>query len=141
MRPQLLGGELGQVSGGYVQHRDTTGTASLPHAVHRAGKGHDGGGGELGVGLQTEAVADGVGGQTVNAGTAVADDLAAVGEACVVSRHFLSGDEGDGGVVVGKVVGHGDNGLTDGLRMALAHPAAPEGVVLSLGKRWVFVYG
>ena len=57
MRPQLLGGELGQVSGSYVQHRDTAGTASLLHAVHRAGKGHDGGGGELGVGLQAQAVA------------------------------------------------------------------------------------
>jgi hypothetical protein len=36
MRPQLLGGEPGQVGGGYVQHRDTAGTASLLHAVYRA---------------------------------------------------------------------------------------------------------
>ena len=43
----------------------------------------------------------------VDAGHAAADDTAAVGQARVVTRHFLGADEVHSGVVLVKVIGHG----------------------------------
>ena len=59
-----------------------------------------------------------------------------MGQAAVVARHLLHGDEVHGGVIIGEIVGHGDDLALHlgGVRALLEHHVADAGVLLAGGQ-------
>jgi len=81
--------------------------------MNSSGTGNQHRGGKLGIGAELQRILDHLLGLSVFAGDAASQDKAAVGDTLVIAVKLLLRDEVNGGVVVGKVGGHGLDGFLD----------------------------
>lgn len=134
MLPQFLPGQGGEIGGRHVKDGLAARLALPVHAAHRPGVGHQHRGGELRVGVQLQAILDDV--VVCPAGFPGVDHKAPVGDAAVVPLQLLLGDKVDGGVIVGKIVGHGDDLPLNAGQVGplLRHYKALPGVLLAGGQ-------
>ena len=128
-------GERGQP--GNVKHGFTARLSRPAQAKGGSGKGGQDTGGELRVGVQRQFEFQQGPVLFLPARAAAAEDKAAVGQAAVVPEQLLLREKVHRGVVVGKVVGHGDDRLLDAgpVGPLLRHHKALPHVLLPGGQR------
>ena len=110
---QLLRRQGREGSRGNVKHGFTARLSRPAQAKGGSGKGGQDTGGELRVGVQRQFEFHQGPVLFLPARAAAAEDKAAVGQAAVVPEQLLLREKVHRGVVVGKVVGHGDDRLLD----------------------------
>ena len=124
----------GKVGWRDIEHGLGAGHTLGVHAVRRSRTGEQDGAGELGVGIELQAVFDHMTGTL--GGRAAVDHGAAVGQTAVVALHLFFGDEVNGGVILVKIVGHGLDRVLDRrlVRAVLGDDKALAGMLLAGGQ-------
>ena len=115
MFPKLCPIRRAQISRRNVEYGPAPGLSFPAQAVCGPGIGHDDRCRKFRVGVQLQAVFNHMAVLIIPSGAAGADDKTAMGNPGMVTHQFFLADEMHRGVIIGKIVRHGDDCFLDGL--------------------------